>query len=81
MTVRLAHFKIKRKMSRFLDHDASGWPFVKTTLAYDVVDSTSDRAAELVREGRCSCRSWSGLALKPRAGAGAPMSGGPTPAV
>jgi BirA family transcriptional regulator, biotin operon repressor / biotin---[acetyl-CoA-carboxylase] ligase len=32
--------------------DASDWPFVKTTLVYDVIDSTSDRAAELVREGR-----------------------------
>lgn len=32
--------------------DAFGWPFVKTTLVYDVIDSTSDRAAELVREGR-----------------------------
>jgi BirA family biotin operon repressor/biotin-[acetyl-CoA-carboxylase] ligase len=32
--------------------DAFDWPFVKTTLVYDVIDSTSDRAAELVREGR-----------------------------
>jgi BirA family transcriptional regulator, biotin operon repressor / biotin---[acetyl-CoA-carboxylase] ligase len=28
------------------------WPFVNTTVAYDIVDSTSDRAAALVREGR-----------------------------
>jgi len=32
--------------------DAFDWPFVQTTLVYDVIDSTSDRAAELVREGR-----------------------------
>ena len=44
---------ISRPTSDLLDHDTSGWPFVKTTVAYEVVDSTSDRAAELVREGRC----------------------------
>ena len=32
--------------------DAFDWPFVKTILVYDVIDSTSDRAADLVREGR-----------------------------
>jgi BirA family transcriptional regulator, biotin operon repressor / biotin---[acetyl-CoA-carboxylase] ligase len=32
--------------------DAFDWPFVKTTLVYDVIDSTSDQAAQLVREGR-----------------------------
>jgi BirA family transcriptional regulator, biotin operon repressor / biotin---[acetyl-CoA-carboxylase] ligase len=32
--------------------DALDWPFVKTTLVYDVINSTSDRAAELVRERR-----------------------------
>ena len=30
--------------------EALDWPFVKTTLVYDVINSTSDRAAELVRE-------------------------------
>ena len=45
--------QITDQMIRLLDHDVSGWPFVKTTVAYEVVDSTSDRAAELVREGRC----------------------------
>ena len=39
-------------MNFFIDTECSGWPFVKTAVAYDVVDSTSDRAAELVREGR-----------------------------
>jgi BirA family transcriptional regulator, biotin operon repressor / biotin---[acetyl-CoA-carboxylase] ligase len=39
-------------MSHCLDVQSSGWPFVKTAVAYDVVDSTSDRAAELVCEGR-----------------------------
>jgi BirA family transcriptional regulator, biotin operon repressor / biotin---[acetyl-CoA-carboxylase] ligase len=38
-------------MSRCLDVQFD-WPFVKTAVAYDVVDSTSTRAAELVREGR-----------------------------
>ncbi len=36
------------------DQIATGLPFVKTTVAYDAVDSTSDRAAELVREGHCT---------------------------
>lgn len=31
--------------------EASAWPFVKTTVAYEVIDSTSDRAAALVRAG------------------------------
>jgi BirA family transcriptional regulator, biotin operon repressor / biotin---[acetyl-CoA-carboxylase] ligase len=31
-------------------HDRS-WPFVRTLAKYDVLDSTSDRASELVREG------------------------------
>jgi BirA family transcriptional regulator, biotin operon repressor / biotin---[acetyl-CoA-carboxylase] ligase len=30
----------------------SAWPFVNNTVAYDVVDSTSDRAAGLVRAGQ-----------------------------
>ena len=41
-------------MSRIVDQDTTRWPFVNTTIAYDIVDSTSDRAAELVREGRCT---------------------------
>ena len=28
------------------------WPFVRSTVFHDVVDSTNDRAAALVREGR-----------------------------
>jgi BirA family biotin operon repressor/biotin-[acetyl-CoA-carboxylase] ligase len=32
--------------------ESTGWPFVNTSVVYDIVDSTSDRAAELVREGR-----------------------------
>ena len=35
-----------------LDHETSAWPFVNTTVAYDIVDSTSDRAAQIVRDGR-----------------------------
>ena len=35
-------------------NDTTGWPFAKTTVAYDLVDSTSDRAAELVRDGCCA---------------------------
>ncbi len=41
-------------MNRILDQDTTGWPFVNTTIAYDIVDSTSDRAAELVRQGCCT---------------------------
>ena len=37
----------------FIDRDPI-WPFVRTTVIYDVVDSTSDRAAELVRTGDLS---------------------------
>ena len=32
----------------------SGWPFIKTMVARDVVDSTSTLAAELVRENQCA---------------------------
>ena len=39
-------------MSRFQVEEAGGGPFVKTTIVYDVADSTSDRAAELVRAGK-----------------------------
>jgi BirA family transcriptional regulator, biotin operon repressor / biotin---[acetyl-CoA-carboxylase] ligase len=35
-------------------NETTGWPFVNTTVVYDIVDSTSDRAAELVREGCCA---------------------------
>jgi BirA family biotin operon repressor/biotin-[acetyl-CoA-carboxylase] ligase len=31
--------------------NSSGWPFVRTLVAYDVVESTSDVAAALIREG------------------------------
>ena len=34
--------------------ESTGWPFVNTAVTYDTVDSTSDRAADLVREGRCA---------------------------
>ena len=37
-----------------ISDQTTGWPFVNTAIAYDVVDSTSDRAADLVREGRCA---------------------------
>ena len=43
---------IKCLMSRCLDVQSSGWPFVKTAVVYDVVDSTSDRAADMVRQRR-----------------------------
>jgi BirA family biotin operon repressor/biotin-[acetyl-CoA-carboxylase] ligase len=39
-------------MSHPLIQAARTWPFVNTTVAYDVVDSTSDRAAELLRAGQ-----------------------------
>jgi BirA family biotin operon repressor/biotin-[acetyl-CoA-carboxylase] ligase len=32
--------------------ETTGWPFVKSTVVYEVVDSTSDRAGDHVREGR-----------------------------
>jgi BirA family transcriptional regulator, biotin operon repressor / biotin---[acetyl-CoA-carboxylase] ligase len=35
-------------------NETTGWPFVNTAVAYDFVDSTSDRAADLVRVGRCA---------------------------
>jgi BirA family transcriptional regulator, biotin operon repressor / biotin---[acetyl-CoA-carboxylase] ligase len=35
-------------------YETTGWPFVNTAVVYDIVDSTSDRAAELVREGVCT---------------------------
>ena len=38
-------------MAAFSRIEAQDWPFVRTLLKYDVLDSTSDRAAELVREG------------------------------
>ncbi len=41
-------------MSRIPDAESSGWPFVNTMMTYEVVDSTSNRAAELLREGRCA---------------------------
>jgi BirA family biotin operon repressor/biotin-[acetyl-CoA-carboxylase] ligase len=39
------------RMTHSLVAEASAWPFVKTTVVYEVIDSTSDRAASLVREG------------------------------
>jgi BirA family transcriptional regulator, biotin operon repressor / biotin---[acetyl-CoA-carboxylase] ligase len=41
-------------MDRIVDQETICWPFVRTAVAYDTVDSTSDRAAELVRESRCT---------------------------
>jgi BirA family biotin operon repressor/biotin-[acetyl-CoA-carboxylase] ligase len=38
-------------MTHSLVAEASDWPFAKTAVGYDVIDSTSDRAASLVREG------------------------------
>ena len=35
-------------------NDTTAWPFVNSTVVYDTVDSTNDRAAELVREGCCT---------------------------
>jgi BirA family transcriptional regulator, biotin operon repressor / biotin---[acetyl-CoA-carboxylase] ligase len=35
----------------FSEDELHHWPFVRTLMKYDVLDSTSDRAAELVREG------------------------------
>jgi BirA family biotin operon repressor/biotin-[acetyl-CoA-carboxylase] ligase len=34
--------------------ESSAWPFVKTAVSHDVVDSTSDQAAALVRDGSCA---------------------------
>ena len=31
--------------SYFIDTECSGWPFIRTAVAYDVADSTNDRAA------------------------------------
>ncbi len=39
------------KMTTPCIETSSGWPFVKSMVCYDVVDSTSDRAAALVRDG------------------------------
>ncbi len=41
-------------MNRIVDYPTTGWPFVNSAVAYDIVDSTSNRAAELVREGCCT---------------------------
>jgi BirA family biotin operon repressor/biotin-[acetyl-CoA-carboxylase] ligase len=38
-------------VAAFSQIEAQDWPFVRTLLKYDVLDSTSDRAAELVRDG------------------------------
>jgi len=35
----------------FSEDERHPWPFVRTLVKYEVLDSTSDRAAELVREG------------------------------
>jgi BirA family transcriptional regulator, biotin operon repressor / biotin---[acetyl-CoA-carboxylase] ligase len=40
------------EMNSFIDTECSGWPFIKTAVTYDVADSTNDRAAELLRNGR-----------------------------
>ena len=39
-------------MNASIDEECPGWPLIKTAVAYEVIDSTSDRAAELVREGQ-----------------------------
>lgn len=41
-------------MSRVPHVGASGWPFIKTMVTREVVDSTSTLAAELVREHQCA---------------------------
>ncbi len=38
-------------VGELLEVEPSDWPFVRTFLKYDTLHSTSDRAAELVREG------------------------------
>jgi BirA family transcriptional regulator, biotin operon repressor / biotin---[acetyl-CoA-carboxylase] ligase len=39
-------------MTNSIVDNSSAWPFVKTAVGHDVIDSTSNRAAELLREGR-----------------------------
>jgi BirA family biotin operon repressor/biotin-[acetyl-CoA-carboxylase] ligase len=41
-------------MDDSLAEHGSGWPFVKTTIGYDTIDSTSDRAARFLREASCA---------------------------
>ena len=41
-----------REMNSFIDTECAGWPLIKTAVAYDVADSTNDRAAEILRNGR-----------------------------
>ena len=68
------------KMSRFVAVETPGWPFVNTTVAYDVVDSTSDRAATICARGPLQTAAFGlGTHTDPRAGAGAHILGGPTP--
>jgi BirA family transcriptional regulator, biotin operon repressor / biotin---[acetyl-CoA-carboxylase] ligase len=42
------------QMGRILNQETTRWPFVKSAVAYDAVDSTSDRAAVLVRGRHCT---------------------------
>ena len=59
----------------------SGWPFVRTMIVLDEVDSTSDRAAELVQAEGSPCRCASGRSVRPAAGDEAIIRGGRIPAV
>ena len=45
--------RIERAMSCIVDAEHFDWPFVRNAVVCEVVDSTSDRAAELVKENGC----------------------------